>query len=181
MGGGKGECKVSEKYFLSSGFVVPVLILSLLCLLSYLIFLCFLTVSACSSSLVMCRYHFTFMLPHRCLCHQVTMWSSFCESSCGLQVTMNKNNMEISFPHQVFIDNEFMDASNGATYDSVNPTDESVRCWWIEFFFCHKLPCKCPPPSAQISPFSRGWVFIGIFALYRNPLSHPAVSLYSTR
>ncbi|KAK7476522.1 hypothetical protein BaRGS_00032270 [Batillaria attramentaria] len=43
-------------------------------------------------------------------------------------VKMNKNNMDISFPHQLFIDNEFVDASNGATYDTVNPTDESVIC-----------------------------------------------------
>ena len=39
---------------------------------------------------------------------------------------MKKNNMELSFPHQLFIDNEFMDASNGDTYNTINPTDESV-------------------------------------------------------
>jgi hypothetical protein len=44
-----------------------------------------------------------------------------------LQVKMRKNNMDISFPHQLFIDNQFMDASNGAVYDTINPTDESVR------------------------------------------------------
>lgn len=43
-------------------------------------------------------------------------------------VKMKKNNMDISFPHQLFIDNEFIDASNGAMYDTVNPTDESVIC-----------------------------------------------------
>ena len=43
------------------------------------------------------------------------------------QVKMKKNNMELSFPHQLFIDNEFMDASNGDTYNTINPTDESVR------------------------------------------------------
>ncbi|XP_076447488.1 cytosolic 10-formyltetrahydrofolate dehydrogenase-like isoform X2 [Babylonia areolata] len=43
-------------------------------------------------------------------------------------VKLTKNNMELTVPHQVFIDNQFMDASNGVTYDTINPTDESVIC-----------------------------------------------------
>lgn len=43
-------------------------------------------------------------------------------------VKMHINNMEISFPHQCFIDNEFVDSSDGNEYDSINPADESVIC-----------------------------------------------------
>ncbi|KAL8595137.1 hypothetical protein ACOMHN_013810 [Nucella lapillus] len=43
-------------------------------------------------------------------------------------VKLTKNNMELTLPHQVFIDNQFMDASNGDTYNTINPTDESVIC-----------------------------------------------------
>lgn len=39
---------------------------------------------------------------------------------------MHVNNMDISFPRQLFIDNEFVDSSNGATFNTVNPSDESV-------------------------------------------------------
>ncbi|PVD24205.1 hypothetical protein C0Q70_14675 [Pomacea canaliculata] len=43
-------------------------------------------------------------------------------------VKLHVNNRDISFPHQLFIDNEFVDASSGATYNTINPTDESVIC-----------------------------------------------------
>lgn len=43
------------------------------------------------------------------------------------QVKLHVNNRDISFPHQLFIDNEFVDASSGATYNTINPTDESVN------------------------------------------------------
>ncbi|XP_005090853.1 cytosolic 10-formyltetrahydrofolate dehydrogenase [Aplysia californica] len=43
-------------------------------------------------------------------------------------VEIEANKMKLSFPHQVFIDNEFMDASDGVTYNTVNPADESVIC-----------------------------------------------------
>ncbi|ESP04553.1 hypothetical protein LOTGIDRAFT_237306 [Lottia gigantea] len=43
-------------------------------------------------------------------------------------VKLRANNMDISFPNQAFIENEFVDASNGQTYDTINPTDESVIC-----------------------------------------------------
>ncbi|XP_071083635.1 cytosolic 10-formyltetrahydrofolate dehydrogenase-like isoform X2 [Haliotis cracherodii] len=38
------------------------------------------------------------------------------------------NNMDISMPHQMFIDNEFLNSSDGQTYKSINPADESVIC-----------------------------------------------------
>ncbi|KAI0230111.1 Cytosolic 10-formyltetrahydrofolate dehydrogenase [Lamellibrachia satsuma] len=38
------------------------------------------------------------------------------------------NKMDITFPHQLFINNEFVDSSNKDVYDVVNPSDESVIC-----------------------------------------------------
>jgi len=43
-------------------------------------------------------------------------------------VEMHVNNMDIKFPTQLFINNEFVDASDGGTFPSVNPNDESVIC-----------------------------------------------------
>ncbi|XP_052084135.1 cytosolic 10-formyltetrahydrofolate dehydrogenase-like isoform X1 [Mytilus californianus] len=43
-------------------------------------------------------------------------------------VKMHVNDMDISFPRQLFIDNEFVDASSGATFNTINPSDESVIC-----------------------------------------------------
>ena len=34
--------------------------------------------------------------------------------------------MEVRFPNQLFINNEFVDSSDGKTFDTVNPTDETV-------------------------------------------------------
>ena len=39
---------------------------------------------------------------------------------------MRSNNMDLEFPHQLFINNKFIDASNGATFNTINPNDESV-------------------------------------------------------
>ena len=36
------------------------------------------------------------------------------------------NEMDIKFPNQLFINNEFIDASDGNTFDTINPTDGSV-------------------------------------------------------
>lgn len=41
---------------------------------------------------------------------------------------MRVNNMDISFPHQLFINNEFMDSESGNTFKTINPHDESVIC-----------------------------------------------------
>ena len=38
------------------------------------------------------------------------------------------NNMDVSFPNQLFINGEFIDSESGAVLDSVNPNDESVIC-----------------------------------------------------
>ena len=48
------------------------------------------------------------------------------------QVKLNKNNMELTIPHQAFIDNEFVDASNGQTFKTINPADEQVRRFILE-------------------------------------------------
>jgi len=45
--------------------------------------------------------------------------------SC-LQCTLHANNREMKFPNQLFINGEFKDAADGKTYDTINPTDESV-------------------------------------------------------
>jgi formyltetrahydrofolate dehydrogenase len=37
------------------------------------------------------------------------------------------NDMTIHMPYQLFIDGEFADAHHGKTFDSINPTDGSVR------------------------------------------------------
>lgn len=41
---------------------------------------------------------------------------------------MRSNNMDLKFPTQLFINNEFIDASNGDTFDSIDPADKSVIC-----------------------------------------------------
>ncbi|PIK52185.1 putative mitochondrial 10-formyltetrahydrofolate dehydrogenase isoform X2 [Apostichopus japonicus] len=43
-------------------------------------------------------------------------------------VEMEVNNMTIRFPHQLFINNQFVDAKDNVTFDTINPTDESVIC-----------------------------------------------------
>lgn len=43
-------------------------------------------------------------------------------------VELKVNNRAIKFPHQLFINNEFIDASDGATFESINPSDETVIC-----------------------------------------------------
>lgn len=43
-------------------------------------------------------------------------------------VKMFKNNMEISMPYQCFIDNEFVDASGGQKFKTINPANEEVLC-----------------------------------------------------
>ncbi|KAJ8302046.1 hypothetical protein KUTeg_021033, partial [Tegillarca granosa] len=43
-------------------------------------------------------------------------------------VKMHVNNMDITFPHQCFIDNEFVDSSDARVFDTINPSDESVIC-----------------------------------------------------
>lgn len=43
-------------------------------------------------------------------------------------VEMNINNMDINFPHQLFINGEFEDSDSGKTLETINPTDESLIC-----------------------------------------------------
>jgi formyltetrahydrofolate dehydrogenase len=43
-------------------------------------------------------------------------------------IKVHANNMDVSFPNQLFINGEFIDSESGAVLNSVNPTDESVIC-----------------------------------------------------
>jgi len=36
--------------------------------------------------------------------------------------------MELYIPNQLFVNNEFIDASDGGTFNTISPTDESVIC-----------------------------------------------------
>ena len=45
-----------------------------------------------------------------------------------LQAIIKANNLEICCPRQCFINNEFLDASDGKTYQTINPTDEAAIC-----------------------------------------------------
>ena len=42
------------------------------------------------------------------------------------QVEMEVNNMTIRFPNQLFINNEFVDASDGNTFNTIDPATEKV-------------------------------------------------------
>ena len=39
---------------------------------------------------------------------------------------MDVNHMTIQMPYQLFINGEFVDSSNGRTFDTINPTHGSV-------------------------------------------------------
>lgn len=41
---------------------------------------------------------------------------------------MTANNMDLKFPNQIFINNEFVDAALGGTFTTVNPADETAIC-----------------------------------------------------
>ncbi|XP_014671092.1 PREDICTED: cytosolic 10-formyltetrahydrofolate dehydrogenase-like [Priapulus caudatus] len=43
-------------------------------------------------------------------------------------VNLRVNNMDVCFPHQLFINNEFVDSVSGRAYATINPSDESVIC-----------------------------------------------------
>ncbi|XP_037088208.1 cytosolic 10-formyltetrahydrofolate dehydrogenase-like isoform X1 [Pollicipes pollicipes] len=43
-------------------------------------------------------------------------------------IKMHVNNMDISFPHQVFINNEFSESTTGRQITSINPADEKPIC-----------------------------------------------------
>lgn len=44
------------------------------------------------------------------------------------QVELHVNNMDVRFPHQLFINNEFIDSNTKREYATINPADESVIC-----------------------------------------------------
>ena len=66
------------------------------------------------------------MLQH--LCKFVWTFTNLLFAFPSSQIEMNVNNMDIKFPHQLFINNEFVDATGGDTYKTINPNDESVIC-----------------------------------------------------
>jgi len=41
-------------------------------------------------------------------------------------VDMDVNNMTVHMPNQLFINGEFVDSSNGRTFDCINPANGSV-------------------------------------------------------
>ncbi|XP_052781416.1 cytosolic 10-formyltetrahydrofolate dehydrogenase-like [Mya arenaria] len=43
-------------------------------------------------------------------------------------VKMRKNNMDLTIPYQLFIENEFMDSSDGKMFKTINPANEEVIC-----------------------------------------------------
>ena len=49
---------------------------------------------------------------------------------------MHANNMNLRIPHQLFINNKFIDASDGNTFDTINPNDESVSSICYYLFNC---------------------------------------------
>ena len=65
----------------------------------------------------------------------VGFFQSFINSTCNYthththtQAVIKANGMDIECPHQCFINNEFIDASDGKTYNTISPTDGSVIC-----------------------------------------------------
>ncbi len=59
--------------------------------------------------------------------------------------------MDLRFPHQLFINNRFIDASNGATFDTINPTDETVSALHGENAFVHsQRPLQLRVPATII-------------------------------
>jgi formyltetrahydrofolate dehydrogenase len=43
-------------------------------------------------------------------------------------IKLHVNSMDVSFPHQLFINGEFVDSESGGVLAIVNPSDESVIC-----------------------------------------------------
>jgi formyltetrahydrofolate dehydrogenase len=43
-------------------------------------------------------------------------------------IRLQVNNMELAFPHQVFINNTFKESESGKTFGTINPSDETVIC-----------------------------------------------------
>ena len=56
----------------------------------------------------------------------------------SLQIDKEVNNMTIHMPYQQFINGEFVDSSDGRTFDSLNPTDGSVSICFLNSDF-HSL------------------------------------------
>ena len=52
-------------------------------------------------------------------------WSNFL-FFVTFQVKLNANKMDLTIPHQAFIDNEFVDSSSGQTFNTINPNNEEV-------------------------------------------------------
>lgn len=43
-------------------------------------------------------------------------------------IKVRVNNIDLSIPHQLFINNQFVDSESGATLDIINPADETLIC-----------------------------------------------------
>ena len=66
--------------------------------------------------------------------------------------------MTVRMPYQLFINGEFVDSSNGRTFDAINPTDGSVR----NKFICESLDIKC----VSVSLLSLVNFFLACFFMY---------------
>ena len=80
-------------------------------------------------------------------------------------ITMTVNNMTIRFPHQLFINNQFVDSVSGKTFKTVNPSTEEVfYISHLKFAFYRNFLRALTKKSAilvspSISLFLKGWKF----------------------
>ena len=49
-------------------------------------------------------------------------------------IKMTANKMALEFPHQLFINGQFVDATGGKVLKSINPTNEELICE-VQIFF----------------------------------------------
>ena len=89
--------------------------------------------------------------------------------SAGVQydpIVLNVNNMEVSFPHQLFINGQFIDCLSGRTSDIINPTDETLICkvnssFFIQLkkiqltLFFNACRCRAEASRTSTSPWRR--------------------------
>ena len=56
---------------------------------------------------------------------------SQCTSLLDLQISMHANDLDLKFPHQLFINSKFVDAAEGRTFKTINPFTEEVGIYWL--------------------------------------------------
>ena len=57
------------------------------------------------------------------------------------QIDLEVNNMTVKMPYQLFIDGEMVNAKSGRTFETINPTDETVSptSFYSSFKIVHPL------------------------------------------